>query len=110
MNWTSSRPYLRQLPSQLLCNSLSFRQLERAVRNDGEQIAVDDASLLDGCGLVEETLDLGHARLRSECWVRLRRRPLRGSRPARARAPRHLARPSSAAEARFALGPCEFLE
>ena len=82
----------------------------RAVRNDGEQSAAEDESPFDGWGLVEEILDIGHAHLRSECWVTARHRTLHWPRPTRARTPRHLARPSSAAEARFALGPGEFVE
>lgn len=83
---------------------------EHTVRNDGEQSTAEDESLFDAWVRAEEILDIGHAHLRSECWMAARHRTLHWPRPARARTPRHLARPSSAAEARFAFGPCEFIE
>ena len=73
----------------------------------------------------EETLNLGHAGLRSECWpgtgvpgsvsghsasaaARYPARRLR--RPARKRTPLHRAKPSQAAEARFTSEDYEFIQ
>ena len=84
-------------------------ELERAVRKDGEQVAADNESPFGG-GLLEETLDLGHARLRRECSVRPPQRALSRPLPARQRTAPHLVRPSIAAEARFVLESYEFLE
>lgn len=83
--------------------------LER-VPNDRQQIAVDNEGLFDGFGPVLESLDLGHAGLRSECWAALRQRTLRLPRSARQRTPLHLARPSAPAEARFTPLQGEFIE
>ena len=57
----------------------------------------------------QENLDLGHARLRSECWAALRPSALRLPRRARKRTRLHLTRPSAPAEARFTSRQAEFL-
>jgi hypothetical protein len=56
----------------------------------------------------QETLNIGHAGLRSECWAALRQATLRLRRPARKRTPLHCSRPSQVAEARFTLNGYEF--
>jgi hypothetical protein len=73
----------------------------------------------------EETLNLGHAGLRSECWpgtgvpgsgsghsvsAAPRYPALRLRRPARKRTPLHRVRPSQAAEARFTSEDYEFIQ
>ena len=72
---------------------------------------------------VQETLSIGHAGLRSECWPGTRamdwgsgrsesaagrHAALRLRRPARQRTPLHRARPSQRAEARFTSEDYEF--
>ena len=81
-------------------------ELECAFHDDPEQIPGDDEMLLDHLG-PQESLDLGHARLRSECWGG---NALRSARPQRQRTPLHLARSSAAAEAHFTSGQSEFLD
>ena len=85
---------------------------ERAVDDDHAEIAVIDEGqwLFDPVAAVAEYLDLGHARLRNECWAPVRCGARRSVRPARKRSPLHLARPSAAAEARFIPEGGEFLE
>jgi hypothetical protein len=58
----------------------------------------------------QETLNIGHAGLRSECWAALRQATLRLRRPARKRTPLHCSRPSQVAEARFTSQDYEFTE
>ena len=84
-------------------------ELECAFHDDPEQIPGDDEMMLDHLG-PQESLDLGHARLRSECWAGPPHNALRSARPQRQRTPLHLARPSAAAEARFTSGQGEFLD
>lgn len=76
-------------------------------------------------GAAHETLNIGHACLRSECWpatsaaawgscrsesMAPQRIPSRLRRPARKRTPLHRARPSQVAEARFTSRDYEFTE
>lgn len=55
-----------------------------------------------------ETLNVGHAGLRCECWAALRPATARFRRPARKRTPLHCSRPSQVAEARFTSDGYEF--
>jgi hypothetical protein len=86
-------------------------------RNDEERQAVSKTDAL-------ESLNLGHAGLRSECWPSAsdtrashrncgswpaRSAALRLQRPPRQRTPRHRMRPSRRAEARFISDDYEFL-
>lgn len=57
-----------------------------------------------------ENLDIGHARLRSECWAAVPNGAPRSRRPRRKRTRLHCSRPSVAAEAHFILSEGEFLE
>jgi hypothetical protein len=85
---------------------------ERVVDDDRAEIAVidEDEWLFDSVAAIAEYLDLGHARLRSECWAPVRCGALRSGRRSRKRSRLHLARPSAAAEARFIPEDGEFLE
>jgi hypothetical protein len=85
-------------------------ELERALDGDRAEIADDDETLLDRLVAMQDTFDLGHARLRSECWGALRHRTLRRQGPARERTLLHLVRPSEAAEARFTSLSGELIE
>jgi hypothetical protein len=85
-------------------------EVERATQDDRARIPGDKETLLDHLGAVQESLDLGHACLRSACWAALRHSALRLPRPARKRTPWHVARPSAAAEARFTPPQAEFIE
>jgi hypothetical protein len=58
----------------------------------------------------QETLNIGHAGLRNECWAALRQATLRLRRPARKRTPLHCSRPSQVAEARFTSDGYEFIQ
>lgn len=58
----------------------------------------------------QDTLNIGHAGLRSECWAALRQATLRLRRPARKRTPLHCSRPSQVAEARFTSDGYEFTQ
>ena len=58
----------------------------------------------------QETLDIGHAGLRSECWTALGQAKLRWRRPARKRTRLHCSRPSQVAEARFTSDGYEFTQ
>ena len=71
------------------------------------EIASDDGALPDRHITIPEALDLGHARLRNECWSALRKR---SRRRARRRTLLHLVRPSEAADARFISAYSEFIE
>lgn len=84
---------------------------ERAVDDDRVAIAVidEDEWLFDSVAAIPEYLDLGHARLRNECWAPIRCGAQRSARPVRKRSPLHLQRPSAAAEARFTADDGEFL-
>jgi hypothetical protein len=84
-------------------------ELECALHEDRAQIAGDNETRLDRPA-TEESLDLGHAHLRSECWAAARHGTLRLARTARQRTPLHLARPPAAADARFTPSRCEFIE
>ena len=85
---------------------------ERAVDDDRAAIAAIDEEewLFDPVAAIPEYLDLGHARLRNECWAPVRCGAQRSARPARKRSRLHLARPSAAAEARFIPEDGEFLD
>jgi hypothetical protein len=85
---------------------------ERAVDDDRAAIAVidEDEWLFDPLAANAEYLDLGHARLRSECWAPVRCGAQRSARPSRKRSRLHLARPSAVAEARFIPEHGEFLD
>lgn len=61
-------------------------------------------------GRSQETLNIGHAGLRNECWAALRQAALRLQRPARKRTPLHCSRPSQVAEARFTSDGYEFTQ
>jgi hypothetical protein len=58
----------------------------------------------------QETLNIGHAGLRNECWAALRQAALRLQRPARKRTPLHCSRPSQVAEACFTSDGYEFTQ
>lgn len=85
---------------------------ERAVDDDRAAIAAfnEEQWLFDSVAAIPEYLDLGHARLRNECWAPVRCGAQRWARPARKRSALHLARPSAAAEARFIPEDGEFLD
>ena len=85
---------------------------ERAVDDERAAIAAidEDELLFDSVAAIAEYLDLGHARLRSECWGALRHRTRRRQGPARERTLLHLVRPSEAAEARFTSLSGELIE
>lgn len=74
------------------------------------EIASDDEALRDRCIAIPEALDLGHARLRNECWGPLGQRTRRSRRLRHRRTILHATRPSEAAEARFAPSQSEFLD
>ena len=57
--------------------------------------------------VAQETLNIGHAGLRSECWAAL---TPRSRRPARKRTPLHCSRPPQVAEARFTSDGYEFTQ
>jgi len=92
-------------------------------RSDLTELPVPDGGVIGESGAALDTLSLGHAGLRNECWsgvsgmelgscrrqtaaprlaARLRRAP-------RCRTPLHSVRPSQAAEARFTTDDPEFL-
>ena len=85
---------------------------ERAVDDDRAAIATIDGDkwLVDSVAANAEYLDLGHARLRSECWAPVRCGAQRSARPARKCSRLHFARPSAAADARFIPEHGEFLD
>src|SRR5690349_18682082 len=84
-------------------------ELECALHEDRAQVAGDNETRLDRLA-TQESLDLGHAHLRTECWAGARHGTLRLARTARQRTPLHLARASVAADARFTPSRCEFIE
>jgi hypothetical protein len=85
---------------------------ERAVDDDRAAIAAidEDEWLFDSVAAIPEYLDLGHARLRNECWAPVRCGAQRSVRPARKRSRLHFVRPSAAAEARLIPEDGEFLD
>jgi hypothetical protein len=58
----------------------------------------------------QETLNIGHAGLRSECWGALQQATRRLRRLPRKRTPLHCSRPSHVAEARFTSEAYEFTQ
>jgi hypothetical protein len=93
----------------------SAPEVERALHDRAEIEGLRE-NPIDRSGAAQETLNIGHACLRSECWpgtsaagwgsccsesVAPRRTRPRLRRPARKRTPLHCARPSQVAEARF---------
>ncbi len=84
-------------------------EVECALREDRAQITAENETLLDRPG-AQESLDLGHAGLRSACWAARRHSARRTPGPARTRTPLHLARPSARADARFTPPQPEFIE
>jgi hypothetical protein len=102
----------------------STPDVERAL-NDRAEIEEFKENSSGRSGAAQETLNIGHACLRSECWpgtsaaswgsclsesVAPRRTPARFQRPARRRTPLHRVRPSQVAEARFTSQDYEFTE
>ena len=83
---------------------------EQRVAEKRLEIASDDEALRDRCIPIPDTLDLGHARLRNECWGPLGQRPRRSRGSRHRRTILHATRPSEPAEARFAPSEGEFLE
>ena len=85
---------------------------ERALDDDRVATAVieENERLFDSVAAIPEYLDLGHARLRNDCWAPIRCGAQRSARPARKGSSLHLQRPSAAAEARFVPEGGEFLE
>jgi len=79
-------------------------EVERALHDRVEIVQPQDRPF--GRSVVaQETLNIGHAGLRSECWAAL---TPRSPRPARERTPLHGSRPSQVAEARFTSDGYEF--
>jgi hypothetical protein len=102
----------------------STPDVERAP-NDRAEIEGFKENPIGRSGAAQETLNIGHACLRNECWpgtsaaawgscrsesVAPRRTPPRLRRPARRRTPLHRVRPSQVAEARFTSRDYEFTE
>lgn len=102
----------------------STPDVERAL-NDRAEMEEFKENPIGRSGAAPETLNIGHACLRSECWpapsaaswgsccsesVAPRRAPARLQRPARRRTPLHRVRPSQVAEARFTSQDYEFTE
>jgi hypothetical protein len=94
----------------------SASEVERALREDRAEVVGSDESLFGPSAVAPETLNIGHAGLRSECWpgtsapgwgsgrsesAAALHAALRLRRPARKRTPLHRSRPSQAAEARL---------
>jgi hypothetical protein len=95
-----------------------------ALHDDRAEVVGSEESLFGLSGAPQETLNIGHAGLRSECWPGTsapvwgsgrsesaagRHAALRLRRPARTRTPLHRARPSQVAEARFTSDDYEHL-
>jgi len=93
----------------------SAPRVEQGLRVAAEPAAREEESLVE-LGPAPESLNLGHAGLRNECWpgtsamvsstcrsgpAAPRRATLRRRRPPRKRTPLHGSRPSQRAEARF---------
>jgi hypothetical protein len=102
----------------------SAPEVERALQDDRAEVVGCNESPFGPSGAAQETLNIGHARLRSECWpgtsaarwgsgrsesAEGRHAALRLPRPARKRTPLHRARPAQVAEARFTSHDYEFL-
>lgn len=102
----------------------STPDLESAL-HDRAEIEAFKENPIDRPGAAQETFNIGHACLRSECWpgtraagpgrwssesVAPRRAPSRLRRPARKHTPLHCVRPSQEAEARFTLQDYEFTD
>jgi len=84
-------------------------ELECAFHEDAAQIPAD-GEILPNHLIPQESLDLGHARLRSECWTALPCGAPRYRPPRRQRTPLHLVRPSAGAEAHFTSSQGEYLD
>ena len=84
-------------------------ELECAFSDDPAQIPGGDETRLDRLA-AQESLDLGHAHLRSECWAGAGHGFLRLARTARKRTPLHLARPFAVADAHFTAPRPEFID
>jgi hypothetical protein len=102
----------------------SASEVERALREDRAEVVGSDESLFGPSAVAPETLNIGHAGLRNECWpgtsargwgggrsesAAARHAALRLRRPARKRTPLHRARPAQVAEARFTSEDYEFI-
>jgi hypothetical protein len=102
----------------------SAPEVERALHEDRAEVVGSEESLFGPSGVAQETLNIGHAGLRSECWPGTsapgwgsgrsesaagRQAARRLRRPARKRTPLHRTRPAQVAEARFTSDDYEFL-
>jgi hypothetical protein len=81
-------------------------KVERDLREPATTTAPDERST-DHSGAALETLNLGHACLRSECWSPSAARHRRG--PAPRRSPLHCSRPPERADARLVSNDYEIL-
>lgn len=79
----------------------SAPKVEQGLRDVAELAVCEEDSIVES-GPTLDTLNLGHAGLRTECWPGTPRlATLRLRRPPRRRTPLHRWRPSDGAEARF---------